>query len=147
MADAALTQTVHGQMVAAMKAGDKARTQVLRMVLSEIRAQESDKPEADPTAAVSAYAKKLKKAQADMERLKQSQHVAQLQAELAIVEEFLPKQLDDAALAKLVDEAVATFPGATAKEMGKVVGAVMKVAAGTADAGRVRALVQARLPA
>jgi uncharacterized protein YqeY len=134
-------------MVQSMKAGNKERTQVLRMVLSEIKAQEADKPDADPQAAVTAYVKKLRKAQADMERLNQPERVAALQAEIAIVDEFMPKQLDDAALEALVASTIASLPGVTAKESGKVVGLVMKAAAGSADANKVRALVATKLPA
>lgn len=140
-----LKQRVQSQMMASMKAGDKARTQVLRMVLSEIKAQEADHPDADPLHAVIAYAKKLKKAQADMERLGQTAHVTALAGELAIVDEFLPPPLDDAALAALVEQTLASMGPVTAKETGRVMGAVMKAAGPTADAGKVRALVQSKL--
>jgi uncharacterized protein YqeY len=133
-------------MIAAMKSGNKDRTAVLRMVLSEIKAVEADKPDADPLAAVQAYSKKLKKAMAEMEKYNQPQHVAQLQAEIAIVDEFLPKQLDDAALAILVDQTLASMPGVTAKDSGRIIGAVMKAAGGAADAGKVRAIIQSKIP-
>src|SRR5215213_8825104 len=96
MAEPVLKSAVHGQMIAAMKAGNKDRTQVLRMVLSEIKRVEADKPDADPQAAVSAYAKTLRKTMAEMERLNQPERVAQLQLEIAIVDEFMPKNMDDA---------------------------------------------------
>jgi uncharacterized protein len=147
MADKPLKAAVHAQMVQSMKAGSKDRTQVLRMVLSEINSQEADKPDADPQVAVTSYAKKLRKAQADMERLHQPERVAALQAEIAIVDEFMPKQLDDAALEALVAATIAALPGVTAKESGKVVGLVMKAAAGSADATKVRTLVATKLPA
>jgi len=70
---------------------------------------------------VIAYHKKLKKAQADMERLNQPERMAQLQTEIAIVDEFMPKQLDDAALDALVDTTIASLPGVTVKVIGKVV--------------------------
>jgi uncharacterized protein YqeY len=145
MPDAPLKIAVHTQMIAAMKGGDKARTAVLRMVLSEIKAVEADKPDADPLGAVQSYSKKLKKTMAEMEKLNQPQQVAQLKAEIAIVDEFLPKQLDDAALAALVDQTLAAMPGVTAKDSGKLIGAVMKAAGGAADAGKVRALIQSKL--
>ena len=145
MPDAPLKLAVHSQMVAAMKGGDKARLAVLRMVLSEIKAVEADKPDADPLAAVQSYSKKLKKTMAEMEKLNQPQQVTQLKAEIAIVDEFLPKQLDDAALSALVDQTLASMPGVSPKEMGKVIGAVMKAAGGAADAGKVSALIKSKL--
>lgn len=149
MASPDLKAEVQRQMVAAMKGGDKLRTQVLRMVLSEIKKVEADKPDADPQGAVTSYAKTLRKTMAEMERLAQPERVAaQLQAEVAIVDEFLPKQMDDAALERLVGETLAGMGPVTKKEMGKVTGAVMKAAAAagaSADAGKVRALLEQRI--
>src|SRR5438477_2373175 len=102
MADHPLKVAVHGQMIAAMKAGNKERTQVLRMVLSEIKAKEADDTAANAQNAVAGYGNKLKKAMADMERLGQGERVVQLKRELTIVEEFLPAEMNDAALEKVV---------------------------------------------
>lgn len=140
-----LKETVQKEMMAAMKAGNKPRTSVLRMVLSAIKAQEADHPDADPQHAVAAYAKQLKKAQADMEKLGQAEQVKALQGELIIVEEYLPKQMDDATLTALVEKTIAGMPGVTKKDMGRVMGAVMKAAGGLADGGKVKALVDAKL--
>ncbi len=143
-----LKDTVHTQMIAAMKAGNKERTQVLRMMLSEIKRVEADKPDADPQAAVTAYGKSLKKTMAEMEGLKQAERVEQLKAELTIVEEFLPKQMDDATLEKIVTETMAGLGVVTKKESGKAMGAIMKAVAatgGTADANKVRALIESRI--
>jgi hypothetical protein len=148
MTNANLKTTVQSQMMAAMKAGDKHRTQVLRMVLSEIKRIEADKPDADPQGAVSAYAKTLRKTMAEMEKLNQPERVSQLQAELKVVEEFLPRQMDDAALEKLVAETLAGLGPLSRKDMGRAIGAAMKaVAAGgqAADAGKVRALVESKI--
>ena len=149
MADAGLKNRVQTEMVAAMKGGDKGRTQVLRMMLSEIKRVEADKPDADPQAAVNAYAKSLKKTMAEMEGYGQAERVAAIKAELAIVEDYLPKQLDDATLEKIVGEALAPLGALTKKEQGKAIGAVMKAVAATgasADAGKVRALVESKIP-
>jgi uncharacterized protein YqeY len=149
MADSTLKTSVQTQMVAAMKSGEKERTQVLRMLLSEIKRKESDDANANPQEAVSGYAKTLRKAMADMEKHGQADHVAQLKKELAIVDEFLPKQIDDAALEKLVTDTLATMPNLAQKDAGRAMGAVLKAAAaaGTpADSAKVRALIDARIP-
>ena len=143
-----LKATVQSQMVAAMKGGNKARTQVLRMLLSEIKAKEVDDPKAVAQAAVTGYAGKLKKALADMEKLGQAEHAAQLRNELAIVDEFLPRQMDDVALEKLVNETLAGMGPITKKDSGRAIGAVMKAATAagaSADAGKVRALLESKL--
>jgi len=148
MPDAPLKTNVQTQMMAALKAGDKPRVQVLRMVLSEIKRVEADKPDADPQAAVTAYAKTLRKTMAEMEKLQQPERVTQLRSELAIVEEFLPRQLDDAALEKIAADTLATLGPITKKDQGRAIGAVMKAAAATgmsADAGKVRTLVESKI--
>lgn len=65
--------------------------------------------------------------------------------ELAIIEEYLPKQLSDDEVAAVVDE-ILTETGATSpKDMGKVMGVVMQRLKGQADGKKVQALVKARL--
>src|ERR1043165_1773953 len=123
MPDAPLKTQVQAQMMAAMKSGDKNRTQVLRMVLSEIKRVEADKPDADPMSAISAYAKTLRKTMADMEKYNQPERVAQLQSEIKIVEEFLPKQVGDDALDKIAADALATLGPLTKKDTGRAIGA------------------------
>jgi uncharacterized protein len=148
MPDNPLKSTVQSQMMAAMKAGDKNRTQVLRMVLSEIKRLEADKPGADPQAAVTAYAKTLHKAQADMEKYNQAERVAQLQSEIKIVEEFLPKPVSDEALDKIAADALTALGPLTKKDTGRAIGAVMKAVAAaglSADAGKVQALVETKI--
>jgi hypothetical protein len=150
MPDAGLKARVQSEMIAAMKAGNKERTQVVRMLLSEIKRKESDDPAAKPEDAVSAYAKVLKKAMADMEKHNRPDHVQQIQAELAIVDEFLPRQMDDAALKTLADSALTPLGSLSAKDTGRAIGAVMKAVAAagsSADPGKVRALVEARIAA
>ena len=146
--NANLKSTVQTQMMAAMKAGDKHRTQVLRMVLSEIKRVEADKPDADPQGAVTAYAKTLKKTMGEMEKLNQPERVAQLNSELKVVEEFLPKQVDDAALERMVSDTLAAMGPLTKKDMGRAIGGVMKAVSASgmsADAGKVRALVESKI--
>lgn len=150
MADSALKTTVQSQMISAMKSGDKERTQVLRMLLSEIKRKEADDVNANPQDAVNAYAKGLKKTMAEMEKLNQPERAAALAAELKIVDEFLPKSLDDAAIEQIVTQTLATLGSITKKEQGKAIGAVMKAISATgasADAGKVRTLVESKIPA
>lgn len=149
MADNPLKATLQAQMIAAMKGGNKERTQVLRMLLSEIKRVEADKPDADPQAAITAYAKSLRKTMAEMEGYNQPERVAALRAELVIVDEFLPKQMDDAALEHLVTETLAKLGTPTKKDQGKAMGAVMKAVAaggGSVDAGKVRTLLESKIP-
>lgn len=143
-----LKARVQTQMTTAMKSGDKNRTQVLRMVLSEIKRVEADKPDADPQNAVAAYAKTLRKTMAEMERLNQPERVRQLQSEIAIVDEFMPRQVDDATLERVASEALSGLGALTKKDQGRAIGAVMKAVTAlgmSADAGKVRSLVESKI--
>ena len=67
------------------------------------------------------------------------------EAQIKVLEKFLPAQLDEAAVAKLVDEAVTATGAAGAKDMGKVMGWLMPKVKGQADGGLVNRLVKAKL--
>ena len=64
---------------------------------------------------------------------------------MAILEGYLPKQLPDADLAKIVDEAIAAVGAKTKADMGKVMKEVMARAAGRADGKKISALVSLKL--
>ena len=67
--------------------------------------------------------------------------------EIAIISEFLPRQMDEAAVAKAVDAAVAGVGATSIKDMGKVVSALKADYAGRMDFAKASALVKARLAA
>ncbi len=67
------------------------------------------------------------------------------EAQIAVLEKFLPEQLSEVEITKLVDEAVTSTGAAGPKDMGKVMGALMPKVKGRADGGLVNRLVKARL--
>lgn len=71
--------------------------------------------------------------------------VAVEEAQVAVLSKFLPAQLSEAEVSALVDEAVAATGAAGAKDMGKVMGALMPKVKGKADGGMVNRLVKAKL--
>ncbi len=137
------------ETVAAMKARDKDRLAVLRMLQAAFKQVEVDtRQEIDEAGAVKivrSYAKKVKDQLAGAESAGRPELVAQAQAELAIVNEFLPVELDDAALAEIVRAAIAETGATSPREMGQVMKAAMARVAGQADGGRVGAAVKAQL--
>lgn len=70
---------------------------------------------------------------------------AKEEAEIAVIETFLPQQMDDAATAAAVDAAVAETGATSIKEMGKVMAALKAKHAASLDMGKVGPLVKARL--
>src|SRR3954471_5757780 len=91
-------------MKIAMKSGQKERLSVIRMLLSDVKNidLQPNKPTAEQ--AVEAYAKKLRKGVEEYQRINRPDQVAQLQAELAVVEEYLPKRASAEDTERLVDE-------------------------------------------
>ena len=69
------------------------------------------------------------------------------EAEIAVIEGFLPQQMDDAALQAAVDEAVATTGAASIKDMGKVMAELRAKHAATMDMAKAGPLVKAKLGA
>ena len=141
-----MLERLTAEMKAAMKAGEKERLGVIRMLLSDVK--NIDMNPARPTAeqVVEAYGKKLRKSADEYEKIDRPEEAAQLKRELAIVDEFLPKKADAAETERLVD----AFLGAnnfTEKDVGRATGQFMKQHAGQVDAGIVAPLMKSKLAA
>jgi hypothetical protein len=123
----------------AMKSGDKLRVSVLRMVLADIINVEKSGKDFKHIDIIRGYAKKLKKTIEEYERLHIQDKIASYNEELKIVEEFLPKQMSDEELEKVVTELIES-------EMPKDIGSAMKIVMGKykdiADGKKVQALVK-----
>jgi len=130
---------------AAVKARQKERTSVLRMILAQIRNAEaaSDKP--DYVTAVGAYAKRLRKSLSEYERLGQTEKATDLKKEIAIVEEFLPRPLSEEEIEKIVEEVIAAN-NFTRKDFGRTMKAVMERCKGAAEGKAVSRIVKEKLP-
>ena len=79
-------------MKSAMKAGNKERLGVIRMLLSDVKNIDLGPQKITEEQAVAAYAKKLKKSIEEYEKIGRGEEVTKLKAELAIAEEYLPKK-------------------------------------------------------
>ncbi len=123
----------------AMKSGEKRRVSVLRMVLADIINVEKSGKEFKQIDVVRGYAKKLKKATEEYERLHLQDKIESYNEELKIVEEFLPKQMSDEELKKAVTELLdSEKPGDMGMAMKLVMGKYKEVA----DGKKVQALVK-----
>jgi uncharacterized protein YqeY len=120
-----LLERLQTDMKLAMKAGQKDRLLVIRMLLSDVKNIDilPGKPTAE--AVVEQYAKKLRKAAEEYVKLNKPDEVAKLQGEIAVVEEYLPKKAAPAETEKLV-EAFLAANHFTEKETGQAMGAFMK---------------------
>lgn len=128
----------------AMKAQDKLRTAVLRMILADIKiADTSGKPkdQIDYVEVVRGYHRKLKKTREEYERLNLSEKVKELDGEIAIVEEYLPKQLSNDEIRKIVEEVIKAN-NYTAKEMGVAMKQIMSKHGSVVDGKKVQTILK-----
>lgn len=147
-----LITQISDELKAAMKAGETVKRDTLRFLQSALKnaAIEARKPVAEFTdTEVQEVVKRLVKQRKDsIEQYRSAGRedlVEKEAAELALIEVYLPEQLSREAVAEIVDRVLAGMPDATAKDMGRVMGAVMKETAGQADGNLVKELVIAKL--
>jgi len=122
-----------------MRSGEKLRVSVLRMVLADIINIEKSGKEFKQIDVIRGYAKKLKKAIEEYERLHLQDKIMSFNEELKIVEEFLPKQMSDEELKKVVIELLDSEKPA---DMGMAMKLVMGKYKEVADGKKVQALVK-----
>lgn len=136
-------------MKEAMRAHDKARLGVVRLVLAAIKQQEVDTRQVQDDVAVLAVLDKMVKQR--RESIRQYTEAGRLdlaeqeQFEINVIQAYLPQALSDEELTALVAEAVTATGAASVKDMGKVMAWVKPKAQGRADMGKVSSLIKASL--
>jgi uncharacterized protein YqeY len=136
-------------MKSAMKAGEKDRLKVVRLILAAIKQVEVDQRiELDDAAVLGVLEKMVKQRRDSVDQFQKGgrDDLAQIElAEITILENYLPEQLSDAEIDVLIDTAIEATGAESIRDMGKVMGQVKAQAAGRADMGAVGAKVKARL--
>ncbi len=134
---------------AAMKARDKARVAVLRLVNSEIKRVRVDERREATDADVLAVLTRMLKQRNDSEsqfRAAQRVDLADQEAyEIGVIREFMPQPLAEAELDGLIASAIEASGATSMRDMGKVMAALREAIAGRADLGAVSARVKALL--
>ena len=133
-------------MKAAMKAGQKDRLGVIRMLLSDVKNIDLDPRKPTSEDAVAAYAKKLRKSAEEYEKVGRADEVAKLKSEIAVVEEYLPKKASPQDTERLVDAFLAG-KSFTPQQVGQAMGAFMKAHGGQVDPGVANQVIKQRLTA
>ena len=149
----ALREQFTEQLKASMKAGTAARTSTLRMILARLkdidiaaRPKGIDKVPDEEVLGMLRGMVKSRRESIDLYRQgNRSDLVDKEEAEIAVLESFLPRQMDDTAMAQAVDEAVAETGATSIKEMGKVMAALRAKHAATLDMAKAGPMVKARL--
>jgi uncharacterized protein len=131
-------------MKAAMKSGQKDRLLIIRMLISDVKNVGIVGTATSPEQAVESYAKRLRKSAEEYEKLGKPEEVAKFKAELAVVEEYMPKKASTEDTARLVEEFLAKN-SFTEKQLGQAMGQFMKANAGKVDAAQANALLKQKL--
>jgi len=136
-------------MKIAMRAKDTARLGTIRLLLAAIKQREVDERIELDDAAVSSIVEKLIKQRKDsisqFQTAGRDDLVALEQAELVVLQAYLPEQLSSAEVEAAVVAAIAESGASSARDMGKVMGLLKSRLAGRADMGQVSALIKAQL--
>jgi uncharacterized protein len=147
-----LREGIAAQMKEAMKAGDKVRVGALRLIMSalkdrEIEARGAGKivSRADELALLTKMTKTRQESLAIYKENGREDLAAQESAEIAIINEFLPKQMDEASVIEAVRAAIAETGAAGMRDMGKVVSVLKEKYPGQMDFGRASAIVKGLL--
>ena len=143
-ASAELLVRLQNEMKTALKSGQKQRLSVLRMLISDVKNIDMAAQPTTALEAVAAYGKKLRKSLEEYRQLAKTQEIENLQFEISVVDEFLPKKADAQATQKLVDDFLAknTF---SQKQFGQAMGAFMKAHGSQVDAASANALIRKAL--
>jgi uncharacterized protein YqeY len=146
-----LRDRIQSDVTAAMRSGDALRRDVLRMTQNaayNIEKRERQTLSEDEYAAVLAKEVKTRRESVDAFRKGAREDLAaKEEAEIAILTEYLPRQLSDDEVQALVSEAVAATSASSARDMGKVMGWLSPKTRGRADGKRVSELVASALAA
>jgi uncharacterized protein YqeY len=144
-----LKERINEDMKTAMRSGEKDRLAVIRLLQAAIKQREVDErivlDDAQVTSVIEKMIKQRKESVVAFEKGGRADLVAKENAEIAVLQPYLPAQLSEAELDALIAEAIASTGAASIKDMGKVMGAVKAKAAGKADMGAVGARIKARL--
>ncbi|QDA57554.1 GatB/YqeY domain-containing protein [Thermomonas aquatica] len=136
-------------MKTAMKAGEKDRLAVIRLINAAIKQKEVDERVEMTDALVLAVLEKMVKQRKDSitqyEAAAREDLAAVERYELGVIDAYLPAKLDEAAILAEIDKAMAATGAASAADIGKLMGVLKPALAGQADMGLVSKLVKQKL--
>lgn len=144
-----LKQQLTDDMKTAMKAGEKERLGVIRLINAAIKQREVDERIELDDAAVLAVLEKMVKQRKDSitqyEAAKREDLAAVERAEMAVIETYLPAKLGEAEVLAAIQAAIAQTGASGPADMGKLMAVLKPKLAGQADMGQVSALVKKSL--
>lgn len=145
-------QALKDELKKSMLARDTEKTGILRMVISAIGYYEIEKGgagyEATEEDVMTVLQKQVKQRRDSVEQFRaggREELAEKEEKEIAMLDGYLPAQMGEEEISKLVDEAIASTGASSAQDMGKVMGALMPKTKGKADGGLVSKIVREKL--
>lgn len=144
-----LYETIRKDMLKAIKSGEKETSQTLKMAIASIKnAQIEAKKELKESDIVKILRKETKKIEDSIEQYKKMGREDLLEKEqkdLSIIKKYLPELMSEKDISKVVEEKIEQLGATDMKDMGKVMGSVMKELEGKADGNSVKNIVESKL--
>jgi len=140
----AVLERIQQDATVALKAGDRERTGALRMLASELQkaAKEAREQQVDEIAVLQRERKRRMESAEAYRDAGRDDLAAGEEREAAVIDEYLPEQMPEDELRKIVRDVVAESGATSQRDMGKVMSAVMPQVKGRADGKRVSAVVR-----
>jgi len=144
---------IKAALTGAMKAGDRPRTGALRLIQSALQNRDIElrgaaNPPADDTIVTEVLQKMIKQRRESIDMYQKGgrDELADAEAaEVAVIEEFLPKQMSDAEIGAAIDAIAAETGASSVKDMGRVMGLMKERYAGQLDMSKASKMVKAKL--
>jgi uncharacterized protein len=147
-----MREILAAQMKEAMKAGDKIRVGALRLIMSALKDREIELrgagkivSRADELAVLTKMVKSRQESLAIYQQAARQELADQESAEIAVIAEFMPKQMDEDAVKAAAAAAIAKTGAVGIKDMGKVVAALKEAHPGQMDFAKASAIVKGML--
>jgi len=144
-----IAERINQDLVKAQKSKDSLRLSALRMIKSELRYKEIDKrnplSDEETVAVLSTMAKKHRDSIEQFKTGNRSELVAKEEAELKVVQDYLPQQLSEGELSRLVDQSISEAEAKGKSDLGKVMKQIMPKVKGRVDGKLLNQLVTAKL--
>ena len=144
-----LKERITDDMKAAMRAGEKERLGVIRMITAAIKQREVDERIVlDDTQVLSVLEKMIKQRKESLAQFQAGNRqdlVDKESREITLLQTYMPTRLSDAEVDAMIADAIAATGAASIKDMGKVMGVIKAKAQGRADMAAVGAKIKAKL--
>lgn len=147
----AIVEKISEELIGAMKAKDDVRVSTLRLLKSSFKNKEielgRELTDGDIEAVIAKNAKQRRESIEVFEKADRADLADREKAELAILLVYLPKQMSEDDIGKVVDGVLAEFGSVSQSDTGRVIGVVMAKIAGKADGNLVSGIVRQKLAA